>query len=184
MKLKNWTIDSGVSRRLAFTLVELMVAVALGGLVVMAVASMSLYSGRTFAGLANYTDMEAVSLNAIDRMTREIRGTTGLTSFTTNQLTFATGTNAPLVYSYSPGSRTLTRRQGANSMVLLRECDSLQFSVYQRTPIAGTWDLYSLGTATNQCKVVYVNWTCSRQLFGLKVNSENAQSAKIVIRAL
>jgi len=182
------TISSIKARRTGnstgYTLAEMMVSVGVGSLVVLAVASLSLYSGRNFAGLANYTDMEATSLNAIDQMTKDIRQTTGLTAFSTNQLTFSAGTNAPLTFSYSPTSRTLTRQQGADSTVLLRECDSLQFSIYQRTPIPGTFDEYGVGTATNECKVVFVNWVCSRQICGVKLNTENGQTAKIVIRTM
>lgn len=161
-----------------------MVSVGVGSLVVLAITSFSIYSGRNFAGLANYTEMEASSLNAIDRMTKEIRQTGGLTAYSTNQLTFAAGTNAPLIFTYSPTGRTLTRQQGTNSMVLLRECDSLKFSIYQRTPIAGTFDEFDVGAALNECKVVFVAWTCSRAICGVKLNTENAQTAKIVIRAL
>src|SRR5438094_9825002 len=87
-----------------FTLADMMVSVGVGSLVVLAVTSLSLYSGRNFAGLANYTEMEAASLNAIDQMTKDIRQTTGLTAFSTNQLTFSAGTNAPLTFAYSPNT--------------------------------------------------------------------------------
>ena len=166
-----------------FSLIELMVAVAVGGLVALVVASISLYSGRNFAGLANYADLQTSSLNAIDQMTHDIRQTTGLTSFSSNQLTFANGTNAPLIFVYSPDLRTLTRQQGATRKTLLTQCDSLQFAAFQRTPVAGSWDHYPVGTATNECKVISVTWACSRLIFGLKATTESAQTAQIVIRS-
>ena len=50
----------------AFTLVEMMVAMALGSVVMTAVVSLSVYSARTFASLGNYTDLDLHSRNALD----------------------------------------------------------------------------------------------------------------------
>src|SRR5580765_4148446 len=103
------TISSIKQRRIndstGFTLVETMVSVGVGALVVLAVTSRALYSGRNFAGLANSTDMEATALDAIDQMTKDTRQTTGLTAFSTNHLTFSAGTNAALTFEYSPHTR-------------------------------------------------------------------------------
>jgi type II secretory pathway pseudopilin PulG len=165
-----------------FTLVEYMVAIGVAGLVMMALATLSLYSGRSFAGLANYADLNTSSLHAIDRLTRDVRQTVRLTGFTTNQLVFDDGTNRPpLVITYSPQERTLTRQQGTESEILLKGCDYLKFSIYQRTPLPGTYDQFPTADA-NTCKVVEMTWTCSRTILGARVNTENAQTAKIVIR--
>jgi hypothetical protein len=164
------------------TLVEYLVSIGIGALILLIVAPLSLYSGRSFAGLANYVDLHSASVLALDRITRDVRQTIGLTGYSTNQLTFNDGTNKPpLIYTYSPTDRTLTRIQGAETNVLLRECDSLQFAIYQRTPLAGTYDQYPTANATN-CKVVEVKWNCSRTILGAKMNTESGQSAKIVIR--
>lgn len=164
------------------TLVEYMVAIAVGSLVLLATASLSLYSGRSFAGLANYADLNAKSLTAIDMLTRDTRQAVGLTSFSTNQLVFDTGPgNSPLTFTYSPTDRTLIRIQGADKKVLLRDCDFLKFSVYQRSPLAGTYDQYPTAVPGTG-KVVEVTWICSRTILGARVNTENAQTAKIVIR--
>lgn len=178
-------LKSNSSRKLpraGFTLVEYMVGIAIGSLVLLAVASLSLYSGRSFAGLANYADLNATSLRAIDQMTRDIRQATGVVSFTTNQIVLNYGTNSPtMTFTYSPQDRLLVRTLGTEKKVLLKECDFLTFHVYQRTPKAGTYDQFPSATA-NTAKVVEVNWLCSRTIFGTKANTENAQTAKIVIR--
>jgi Tfp pilus assembly protein PilW len=164
------------------TLAEYLVSIGVSALVLLVVASLSLYSGRSFAGLANYVDLNSTTVLALNRMTQDIRQTAGLTGYTTNRLTFNDGTNRPpLIYEYSPSARALTRVQGSESTVLLKECDSLQFSIYQRTPIAGTYDQYPTANATN-CKVVEIKWNCSRAILGAKLNTESGQSAKIVIR--
>ena len=177
------TSSTKATRRSAgLTLIEYLVGVAIGGIVLMVVVPLSVYSGRNFAGLANYSDLNTSGVYALDQMTKDIRQASGLTGYTTNQLTFSTGSNQPaLIFTYDATNRTLVRQLGASSKTLLKGCDSLSFAIYQRTPIPGTYDQYPVANATN-CKVVAVNWSCSRKILGSKVNSENAQSAKIVIR--
>jgi hypothetical protein len=183
------TICLGVSARLShpiraagFTLVEYLIGLGVGSLVLLAVANLSLYSGRSFAGLANYADLNASSLLAIDTMTRDIRQAGGLTAFTTNKLELVYGTSGvPLIFVYSPVDRTLIRQQGSERTVLLRDCEYLTFAVYQRTPKPGTYDQYPAATP-GTAKVVEVSWICSRTILGARMNTENVQTAKVIIR--
>ena len=163
------------------TLIEYMIGMGIGGLVLTAVLGLALYSGRSFAGLANYVDLNSASVRALDQLSRDIRQMVSLTAYATDTVTFDDGSGVPLRYTYDRDARTLTRTQGAESKVLLKECDSLQFSIFQRTPMPGTYDQYPTATVAN-CKVVSVQWTCSRTILGAKVNTEDIQEAKIVIR--
>ena len=163
------------------SLVQLLVGTAIASLVLAAVASLSLYSGRTFAALANYVDLDNYSRNALDRMTKEIRQTKSLKSYTTTQLTFKDFDDTDLSYSYDPTGRTLCRVKNGQSEVFLEECDYLTFSIYQRNPVNGTYDQYPTATATT-CKLVQLSWICSRTILGAKMNTESVQSAKVVIR--
>ena len=163
-------------------LFEYLVAIGVGTLVVTALVGLTVYSARSFATLANYIDLNAAGARAMDTLTRDIRQSTGLTSYATNQLVFNDGTNANgLIYSYDPIERILVRRQGGNTNILLTGCDSVQFFIYQRTPLAGTYDQYPAAGATN-CKVVAVKWTCSRTLLGVRSTTETDEEAKVVIR--
>lgn len=167
----------------AFTLVETLVAIGIGSMLLVVIFSLSFYSSRSFAAMANYANLDAASRNALDRMTREIRGVNRLTVFSTNQLTFEDSSLNTLSYVYNPVQRTLVRTYMGVSQVLLTECDRLTFSIFQRNPVGGTYDQYP--AANNNpalCKLVQVNWTCSRKIFGQKVNTESVQTAKIVIR--
>lgn len=68
-------------------------------------------------------------------------------------------------------------------IVFLAGCNSLQFSLYQRNPQAYTFDAVTTAVATNT-KLVEVTWVCSRDILQAdKVNTENAQSAKVAIRS-
>jgi Tfp pilus assembly protein PilW len=164
------------------TLVEYLVSMGVGTLSVMLLASLFLYCTRSFINLSNYVDLNSSSMRTLDQVSRDIRQSAALSSYTSNRLVFSDGTNAnALSYTYDPAARTLVRQQGSSSKTLLTECDALEFAIYQRTPLAGTYDQYPTATATN-CKVVSVKWSCSRSIMGRKANTETVQEAKIVLR--
>ena len=161
------------------TLVELLVALGIGGLLMMAVASMAMFSSKSLAGLYNYVDLCSANRLALDKMTREIRQTQRLSAFTTNKLTFVDYDGTNLVYHYFPADRVLMRSKNGIDDTLLTGCDNLTFTLFQRNTLKGTFDQ---GTTNLDSKVINVNWTCSRSILGNRVNTEPAQSAKIVVR--
>jgi Tfp pilus assembly protein PilW len=166
----------------AFTVLEFLFAMVLGGGIITVIVALSIYTGIDFACLANYADMESSAMNAMELVTREIRSANGVTALHTNSITLSTDTGVPVTYSYSSGTRTLTRLQGGVSTVILRECDALQILAYQRTPIKGSFDQYSASTDTNQVKALFVTWTCSRAIMGKKLTSDSASAGKVVMR--
>jgi len=177
-----WNSRKSRRNREGFTLVELLIAIGISGLVLTVVLAMLVYSGYTFAGLANYADLNTHSLHALDRLSRDIRQATRLTSFAPTQLVFDDGTNKPpLIFAYSPEEKTLVRQQGVETEILLRECDGLRFAIYQRSPLPGTYDQHPAAT-TATAKTVVVSWVCSRQILGARFNTESVHTAKIVIR--
>lgn len=161
---------------------EYVITIALTALLALVLTSMALYSGRHFVAMANYTDLNNMSVRAMDTLTCDIRKCDGLTSYDTNKLVFNDGTNGlSLSFTYDPTNRTLVREQGGTTTTLLTGCDSLLFSIYQGTPLTGTYDQYPVATNTD-CKVVAVKWTCSRTIFGTKATTETDEEAKVVIR--
>jgi hypothetical protein len=66
--------------------------------------------------------------------------------------------------------------------VLLKDCDFLDFQVFQRNSVNGTYDQYPATLDDTAVKLVQVSWVCSRRLIGNLLNTESVQSAKIVIR--
>jgi Tfp pilus assembly protein PilW len=157
---------------------------AVAALLMMVVGTLALYSGRSFAALANYTDLDHASRNALDILTRDVRQTQKLSSYETNKLVFVDSDGQPLTYHYNAADGTLRRIKAGTSRILLTECDYLKFSMYQRNPIDGTYDQYPVSdpATPETCKLIEVSWICSRQIFGKKVNTESVQTAKIVIR--
>jgi hypothetical protein len=144
------------------------------------VALLVFYTAHSFAAMFNYVDLDQYSRNALDRMSMEIRQADRLVSSTTNQLVFSYN-GGTLSYTYDPTAQTLTRVFGAQTDVLLTQCRQLLFTIYQRNPIGGSYDVYPTGTATTT-KLVQLNWTCSRSILGQAVNTESVQSAKVVLR--
>ena len=133
-------------RRGGFTLIEVLIATGVGGIVMSALALMIFFTARSFAALANYVDLDQASRNTLDIMSQEIRQADRLTAFSANQLVFDYSGDT-LNYTYDPRAKTLTRTLGAETRVLLKECDSLTFSVFQRNPVGGTYDQYPTATA-------------------------------------
>ena len=169
-------------RSAAFTLAEVLVGVGVGSIAAIAVMALSLYSGKTFAGISNYLDMESGGRTALDRLTTDIRAAQAVTAFSKDCLTVRAADGTELTYTYRPSTRELERTHQGLTSTVLKECDQLQFALYQAPADTSAYDTFSTGVLTNS-KVVTVSWTCSRSLLGNKVNTENVQSAKIVIRA-
>src|SRR2546426_1020684 len=111
------------------TLVELLMAIGISGMVFAAVSILIFFSGRSYAALTNYVDLDNRSRGALDRMSKEIRqvdcvtnsATTSLPSgqVVTNRLVLSgtepDGSAYTLTYDYNPATETLIRTKPTNS---------------------------------------------------------------------
>ncbi len=164
------------------TLVEVMIATAIGAMILAAAGSLMVYNARTLAALSNYADLDRFSRSAVDKLSQDIRQATQLISFTTTELEFNSSRGrSNITYTYYPDSKTLVRRQGRNRETLLQECDALTFTVYGRNNVSNSWDQFVVTNAAG-AKLIKLNWTCSRTILGQAVNTESVQTAKIVMR--
>jgi hypothetical protein len=177
------------------TLVEVLVAMGLGSIVLAAVASLTMYAGKSSLAIVNYTDLDIKSRYALDMISREIRQATAVTSQQTNLPTKSlTLTNADqgtqITLTFDSNARTLVmQRTGQSDLTTLTECDRWDFSLYQRTPYGFPTNIifYPATNTTGSlslslCKLVNMSWKCSRTIFGQKVNTESVQTAQIVLR--
>jgi Tfp pilus assembly protein PilW len=169
------------SSRSGVTLTEFVIAAGLSGLVASALLILAVSTGRSIAEIVNYVDMDHANRVALDTMTREMRQVRTITSLSSNAVVFVDRDGATVAYNYSPQNRALTRVQGLETKTLIDHCNSLRFGCYQRTPASNKYDLIPTSAITNT-KVITITWSCSRQLFGLHSNTEQGQTAKIVIR--
>jgi hypothetical protein len=125
--------------------------------------------------------MDQASRNTVECMSRDIRNSENLTSFTTNQLVFTYSGTTNLVYTYNPTTRRLTSwKTGGATNTLLTQCDSLRFSMFNNIPQPGA--VLTNAASVSQAKAVSVAWRCSRTVLGAKLNTENMQESLIVIR--
>ena len=162
-------------------LVDVMVGLAISSLVLASVAALCAYGGRSFVGMSNYSDLESTSRRALDIITREVRTCRGVTNQTGNSISFIDADASTFSYEYDPQNRTLTRIKGNDSHILLTGCDSVSWGIFQRTPIAGTGEVYP-ASDLKTARLIQVSWSCSRMLLGKKRHTETIQSTKIVIR--
>lgn len=157
-----------------------MVTMALGVFVLAIVATLTVFTVRSFVAMGNYNDLERASTHALDTMSREIRQAAELVSYSTNRIELETLDGTRLTYQYDPNSETLTQIKGASRQVLLEQCDYLTFNMSQRNP-SNDFNFYP-ATSVSQAKLLDVSWRCSRKILGQKQNTESVQTAKIVIR--
>jgi len=162
----------------AMTLIEMMVASAVGCAVLLAVNMVFMTSARSVAAMGNYVNMDAKSRNALDQMTMRIRQAGNLTEFSTNHLAFTqpAQTNSFLVYNWDPATRCLTEWKTGDTVTntLLTECDALTFSLFDSS--------FTSTTNLTSSKGLSVSWTCSRTVLGKKSTTEDMQQALIIIR--
>jgi hypothetical protein len=170
------------ANRSGVSIMELLVALGLTAIAATAILILSFSTGRSLAEMVNYIDLDHYNRVALDNLTRDLRQVSYITSFSPTAVTFADKDGTPLSYVYTPAKGTLECfKNGQLSKRLLDQCDRLQFAIYQRSPVSNRYDLIPTTVLTN-CKVVTVTWSCSRTIFGIKANTEQGQTAKVVIR--
>ena len=159
------------------TLVETLMAVAVGSLVLGVIAVASMTASFWFASLTNYVDMDVKSRNALDQMTLKIRQAGALTEFSPTHLKFVAPdqTNEFLVYDWDAATGSLLQWKTGDTITntLLTGCEQFAFSLYT-TSFAPTTNV-ALG------KGLSVNWNSSRTIVGRK-STEEMQQALIVMR--
>ena len=172
----------------AWTLLEMMVGVAIFTVSGVALSSILIFSMRSFAALTNYAALDATNRKAMDMLTREIRQAKAVTGYSTNgasSLSIINGEGDTVTYTFSPGVQKMLRTvNGGAAEVLLTNCNLLNFSLYQRNPSNGNYGIFPSATTNWQqtVKVIQFTWKTSSSLPNAQVNSENVQTARVVIR--
>lgn len=181
------------SRIAAWTLVEMMFAAAIFSLAGGAMATAYVFSLRSFQALSNYSTLDQQNREAMDRLSREIRQAHSVISPPNGQssaLTLVagvsqTGTQTNVTYSFNNTTKQLIRTLKVNSAtlntsVILNDCSLIDFHLGMRPP--NTNYGYYPTTDVNLAKMVDLTWKTSRALPGGLANTENIQTARIVIR--
>lgn len=172
-------------RRSGWTLVEMIVAAGVFSISALALGTIFLFGLRSFAAMANYSALDQANRSALDLLTREIRQARAVVDCSTNRITVLDGDGKSITYFFNPHTKQFLRfGSDGNSKVLLKNCNLLNFNLFQRNPKGGSYDIYPAATNNWQAtvKVVQLSWKTSRTLPHGPVNSENVQTARIVIR--
>ncbi|MFN7138882.1 MAG: PilW family protein [Limisphaerales bacterium] len=168
-----------------FTLVEMMIALAIAGLLGVVIVTSVIYSARSYASMVNYIDLDQKSRVALDTIVLDVRGAVRVVSCVSNQTTASLTVELvggdEVSYVYDRAARTLSREAGGVERVLLRECDNLEFHMFQRTSLTDSNNKFHPSGAAH-CKLIEVNWICSRKILGRTWNTESVQTARIVLR--
>jgi prepilin-type N-terminal cleavage/methylation domain-containing protein len=183
-------IKSVARAKQAWTLVEMMVAVAIFSLCGLTLMGLYMFSVKSMASMYSYALLDAANRQAMDQLTREIRQAKKVLSFSTNSITLRTadtnGVDGPAVtYLFSPGAKKMLRTsEDGTTTTLLDNCSLLSFQLYTRCPISNTFGIFPVATNNWQqtVKVLQLTWKTSIiQPSGI-ANSENVQTARIVLR--
>jgi len=178
---ENYRENRGKKRQSAFTLIEVLVASAISLVLAGILAMFFAFSLRSFAAMTNYADMNQKSELALDKMSKDVRQARSLTAYTTNSLTFLDVNNNSLQYTFDSSRGTLVRVSGGVTTTYLTNCDSLQFWIYQHTPISNSFECYTPAVVANT-RVIQVTWHCSRKIFGTKATTESVESSTLTLR--
>ena len=176
------------TRRKAFTLVEMMVAVAGATLLMALVMGLYIFGVRSFTAIGNYTSMDSNSRRALDLMLREIRQASlvigSQTNGTTQWLKIATTIPSPATNTFVWDSTTngfTWTKTGEATHTLLTGCTGWSFAYYQRAPnSSGDFVTTSNGKRT---KLINMSWSCARTNV-FRINTENIITAEVVLRNL
>jgi Tfp pilus assembly protein PilW len=173
------------------SLVEMLVALGLSGIVAAVLATLFVFGLRSFEGLGNYAMLSGQSRLALDRISEEIRAATQVLAANTNlpvkSLTLTNSVDATTTtFAWDSSSGVLTSEKtwvltGANLFLTnLSGCDDWEFCLFQRSP-NNNWTFYPTSQPTF-CKQLSMSWNCSRTILGQKLNTEDSVSAQFVLR--
>ena len=169
-------------RAAGFTLIETLVASAIGAIVMTVVMTVTFYTGRTVASLADSVALNNDSRSVIDRISQKIRQAEDVTAYTSNSITVMVSSNA-LTYTYVPAESKFYEIENSVTNVLLENCTSLLFDLYRRNPMTNSFDQFPATDNIAEAKLVRIKWTCRSIAPGKAAGSSELISSKIVLRS-
>lgn len=158
-----------------------MVGVAIGCLLLATLATLYVFSMRSFASMANYSDLNEKSRYASDLISRDIRSCGSVDSSTTASKLVLNEPDYLTTYTYDAGSGTLNRSKNGETKLLLTGVDSLSFALYERPFVGAAYEQFPVATIAS-AKLIGFQWSCSRHLVASQNNSESLEAAIVEMR--
>ena len=173
-----------------WTLPEMTVAVGVFALSGMALMGCYIFCIKSMASMYAYALLDANNRNAMDQLTREIRQSKNVLAYTTNSVTLLTanetgGAGPSVTYSFKPNSKRMIRTSSdGSSKTLLENCNLLSFQLFTRCPSNAVFGSFpvAVNNWSNTVKVLQLTWKSAIVQPSGIANSENVQTARIVIR--
>jgi Tfp pilus assembly protein PilW len=173
-----------------WTLVEMMIVVALCTLMLASIAAVSIFMARTLDATANYAELDRQSRIALDKLSSDIRQCGGLTNFSATGLWFTNQNGSMLAYTWDTAAQTLnyTNEADASGGVLLKGCTYWKTAEFTHDPAPNTTMTFLSLPSTNVfaqaalTKVIVIDWVCKKTNYLTLTDSESVQTAKIVLR--
>jgi Tfp pilus assembly protein PilW len=173
------------------SLMEMLVAIGLCGIVLTIIGTLFVLGFRSFTGLGNYAMLSGQSRLALDLISEEVRAATEVVAANTNlpvrSLTLTNAVDATTTtFTWDSSSGVLTSEKtwvltGTTQFrTNLTGCDDWGFCMFLRSP-KSDWTFYPTAIPAF-CKQLSMSWICSRTIVGQKINTESSVSAEFVLR--
>lgn len=178
--------------RKGVTLIELLIAMALSGVVLAGVFSAYLFISRSALRLSNYESMEREATLGLEQFGRELRMTQSIVTSgdPLNQITLtlpdATGTGThSVVYNYNSVARTLTRTTGGVPRILIRDIQPGSFSFKRFDKMQQSLDVPGAVLPDYSTKQLQITLTIAPDTKGLVASTtKRVISSRFVLRNL
>ena len=169
--------SSLVARRSGFSLVELMLAIVISGIVLGSVIAGINLLGRTSVAVGNYSDMSGSCRRALDIFASDVRMADDVSVSTSTTFTFtafdAANSLVTVSYVFDDDANTITRTYDGTSTVLLRDVQQFGLAYYDLTR----------GKTTNALSVkeVQIEAILQKEVLTL-TNTDEIISARFMLR--
>jgi Tfp pilus assembly protein PilW len=181
-----------------FTLTEMLISVGVSMLLLLGAAVLFINGNECFVAMANYQNLDAKSCRAMDILSREIRGASGVAAFSSTSFTLTNSLTAgafSVSYDANSGNvvlsdvtgTTVQNDIGQSPVTLLTGCKWWNAAMFTGLPYmtnaANSYAFNFNGTPTpTPCKVIQMSWRCVRTYLGRAITTESVQTAQIVMR--
>jgi hypothetical protein len=187
--ISNLKFEISNSRREAgFTFAELMVASAIGTVLVALLLILTLYGQQSFGLMTNYSELDSKTRNTVTLLSREIRQATRVIQAQTN------GSGKSLTLTNAMEGTTLTIRWDSADRILslqkspgvsgelLTGCDQWDYVLYDGAPVVAGGKLVFAPSATPATsKLIEMSWSCSRAVGG-KPGGSSTETVRFGLR--
>ncbi len=175
----------GVRSTAAFTMAEMLMATAIGAVVMAGIMTTYVFSVKSFAAASNYGEIQRDARSAVDLFTRDMRGVSSISSYSATNITVA----IPTVFSSSGGitsnktvsywlsQKALYRYElnngSATTTMVATNVDQMTLTLYDSSG--------NTTTSTNSAKGILIDLDFAARVIG-KTQSLDYVSARVEMR--